>query len=74
MTCTGQVEHNEDIQSVLSKNFQFLPDVICVQSLVDLVDLTLFSAGYPGEEGLELAGHPGRKVKRPFCNDICQYR
>ena len=38
-----QVKHNEDIQSVLSKNFQFLPDVICVQSLVDLVDLTPFS-------------------------------
>ena len=23
---------------------------------------------------MEVAGHPGRKVKRPFCNDICQYR
>ena len=36
---TAQVEHNEDIQSVVSKDGQFLPDVTCVQSLVDLVDI-----------------------------------
>ena len=36
---TAQVEHNEDIQSVVSKDGQFLPDVTFVQSIVDLVDI-----------------------------------
>ena len=36
---TAQVEHNEDIQSVVSKDGQFLLDVTFVQSIVDLVDI-----------------------------------